>query len=154
MLYPTRKFYFHDADNKQTFYDQVMPVYLTFVVTGLTGEGSLATFEKIFEALEILMNKVELHRIIFETASQTSDYEFGTEDSDNNELNFYKWAEYVEDKWKVPVIQQTGSTNVDFEKYSDTRGQWVKITLVYDPGSDPQEIVIRSVKTFFNISIA
>ena len=152
LLLPTNKVMLYDVKGKRQEFDgEVKPMYLTFIVNGLTGERSLSNFEKIFEALAIVMNKVKLTSITYETEGQTATYTFKTTGDDDN---FWEHAAYIENKWNLPIIPQVSTKTVDYEKDSNIRGKYMKVTIAYAPSEEAEEIIIRSIATMFNISIA
>jgi len=152
----TRQVYAHDHEaypNK--FYETIYPCKLTFIVNGLTPDGSLFKFEKVFEALQIVMNKTDLISIQYETEGQVSIYEFKTLENDTNN-HFWEHALYNENKWEIPIIKQEfyGNNPANYEMQSDVRGKYVKITITFAPNDTLRRTIIENITTMFNISNA
>ena len=75
---------------------------ITFVAQGLSGESNASIFMKYFTALEIEINHVILKEIVYKTDLQEGIYVY-SENSDE----FWKDAEYHENKMRLPVFVQT-----------------------------------------------
>lgn len=150
-MQPTNYIYKHNQGTPQTFYGESAAMSISFVVTGLTEQENVSNFRKIFEALAIDMNDVQLTSIAYETQYQLSAYTFSV---DSAEADRYKDAEYLEHTWQVPVLIQTSAVDNDFSADSEMRGRWMKVTLTYYPATTPQEIFIRSVITKFTLSVS
>lgn len=125
----------HDIDGKmQMFYGELTPFKISFLVTGIEGEKNFYNIDKVFKSMRIEMTEIELTQIIYETESQISTYTFLSEENDAGD-SFWLHSEYQENEWQVPVFVQTETKGKDYDDDSDMRGHWMKVTLVYDPGS-------------------
>lgn len=155
---PTGEIRYHDAEGVVQQFDGIItPVTLTIIINGLTGEGSLSNFEKIYEALRIIMTKVWLTCIRYETESQIGIYTFRT--AECGDEKFWEHSEYLEGAWNIPVIVQTSQQpgeyyHLDYTNDSEIRGKYLKLTLTYHPTEQAEAIIIRSITTAFTPSIS
>lgn len=142
----------NQSDKIQSFYGEIKPFMITFVAQGLSGESNASIFMKYFTALEIEINHVILKEIVYKTDLQEGIYVY-SENSDE----FWKDAEYHENKMRLPVFVQTSPDteweNGEDEYYesSDMKGTYMLITLVYHP-EEAEKITLRNAITNFNIS--
>ena len=142
----------NQSDKIQSFYGEIKPFMVTFVTQGLSGESNASIFMKYFTALEIEINHVILKEIVYKTDLQEGIYVY-SENSDE----FWKDAEYHENKMRLPVFVQTSPDteweNSEHEYYesSDMKGTYMLVTLVYHP-EEAEKITLRNAITNFNIS--
>ncbi len=145
-LYDSTEFmYKHNADNYLKFYDTTEEFKLSFVVNGIgEGENNKTFLKKVFENLAVEMNDVELDTIIYETDYQEGEYDFKTTDIADK-------SEYIDYEWQVPVSLQTSLIENVYEEDSELIGKWMKVTLVYSPTSDAEEIYIKKIISSFDM---
>ena len=144
----------HRQCNKiQSLYNEIKPFIITFVVQGMSGESNASIFIKYFTSLEIEINHVELKEIRYRTDLQEGIYVY----SENTD-EFWKDAEYFENKMRLPIYIQTSPMTdwedgtIEYYDESDLKGTHVVISLVYHPETDAQKMTLRNAITNFNIS--
>ncbi len=136
--------YKHNMDNYLEFHDEMKEFKLSFIVNG-DGEENKTYLKKVFENLLIEMNDVQLDSIFYETDYQTGEYDFKSTDIADK-------SEYIDYEWQTPITLQARSVSgIDYEADSELVGKWLKITLIYSPTTEAQEIYIKKVITNFDI---
>ena len=141
----TWRIYIHETDTDYNkFYDEVGTAKLSIIINGLNERENASKLVKNLQGLKIECNKENLYRIIYETLYQTGTYTFSDDSS-----SFWENAEYLENKWEVPVIVQTSTVENDFEEDSQITGYWVKVTIEY---KGTNSLVIRSIESSFTIT--
>jgi hypothetical protein len=142
----------NQPDKTQEFYGNVEEWCISFVVTGQSGEESAAMIMKYFMSLDIEINDVELSKITYKTDIQEGVYLYS-----KNSDEFWKDAEYFENKMKLPIFVQTNPNTEwengtqEFYQGSDMKGTYMVITLHYKP-TEVEKITLRNAITNFNIS--
>ncbi len=108
---------------------------------------------KYFKSLDIEINDIELSHITYKTELQEGIYIYS-----KNSEEFWKDAEYFENKMKLPIFVQTNpdtefeDESLEFYEGSDMKGTYLVVTLHYKPETEAEKVTLRNVITSFNIS--
>ncbi len=137
----------------QEFFGEIEEFSISFVVVGVSGEQSAAVLMKYFKSLDIEINDIELSHITYKTELQEGIYIYS-----KNSEEFWKDAEYFENKMKLPIFVQTNpdtefeDNSLEFYEGSDMKGTYLVVTLHYKPETEAEKVTLRNVITSFNIS--
>lgn len=137
----------------QEFFGEIEEFSISFVVVGVSGEQSAAVLMKYFKSLDIEINDIELSHITYKTELQEGIYIYS-----KNSEEFWKDAEYFENKMKLPIFVQTNpdtefeDNGLEFYEGSDMKGTYLVVTLHYKPETEAEKVTLRNVITSFNIS--
>ena len=137
----------YDSENKtnySTFYGELYPYKLSFIVNGAKEDMNSNMFTKLYNNLEIESDNSRFDKIEYFTKNQYSLHDWKV-------LYERPWIdpEYIEDSWKVPVSSQTSITKEGFEVDSNMRGKWLKVIIT---GTKTTAIFIKNIISNFVLS--
>lgn len=124
------------------FYGEQKELCLSYIVNGAgEKEDNIQKIMKIFSSMELESKSELFDRIVFETQYQSSIFDFNTD-------KFWLKPKYQEHKWYLSIKPQTSGPMQAFNKGSEMRGFWMKVTIYFKGNRDPE---IRSIDTDIDI---
>lgn len=141
------KMYLHDDETKiLTFYDTLVEMKLSFIVNGLNEENNTSMLSKRYDSIEMEADPDGMKEIYYETLKQVGYHDVFS----STDARFWLAPEYMEGKWKLPIVQQTSNDSTgEFYADSSMRGEWLKVTFVYQKN---KRIFIKNNITNYEVS--
>jgi hypothetical protein len=133
------------ANSYSTFYGQQYPYKLSFIVNGIDEKNNTNMLNKMFCNMVVESSNEPFDRIEYNTKNQYALHQISG-------IGYPRpWIdpEYIEDGWRIPVCTQTSDSKDDFDKDSNMRGRWMKVTLT---GINAVQVFIKNILSNFTIS--